>query len=251
MRANEAKSQFLANTSHELRTPLNAVIGFAESMHSRVFGPIGNSKYADYAGQILTSGQHLLALVDDMLDLATLEAGRLTLNPKFIQPGSIMATTIAMLSPKAEARGVAIVVAMDPAQWPAINADPVKLQQTFLNLVGNAIKFTPAGGKVTIAGETTEDTLRISVTDTGIGMRPEDIPLVVKPFYRVHSSYDAKYPGIGLGLSLAKAVVEKHDGRLGIESLLNFGTTITISLPLMPRSSAALIPALQNATTRI
>ncbi len=230
--ANKAKSMFLANMSHELRTPLNAIIGFGEMMQHQVLGPIGVPRYKEYAEHIHESGQHLLALVDEVLDLSTVEAGKLEIERVPTAPGPPLAESLVMLRSMAKAAEVEIVVQGDPSGWPVFEADPVKLKQVFVNLIGNAIKFTPAGGRVTVSGEISQAWLRFRISDTGIGMRPEDIPLVVQPFYRASSVYDAKHQGAGLGLPFAKAMTELHGGTLDIESRVGSGTTITVTFPL-------------------
>jgi signal transduction histidine kinase len=232
--ANKAKSMFLANISHELRTPLNAIIGFGEMMHRQILGPIGLPAYREYAQHIHQSGMHLLSLVEEMLDLSKVEAGKLEIERVPTKPGALLAESLVMLRPTAEAAKVAIVVNGAPAAWPRLRGDPVKLKQVLVNLLGNAIKFTPAGGQVTISDEVDDASLRIRISDTGIGMRAEEIPLVVQPFYRTTSAYDAKHQGAGLGLPFAKAVVELHGGSLAIESRLASGTTVTITLPVAP-----------------
>jgi len=229
--ANKAKSMFLANISHELRTPLNAINGFGEMMHRQILGPIGIAKYREYAQHIHQSGMHLLSLVEEMLDLSKVEAGKLEIERVATEPGTLLAESLVMLRPTAEAAQVEMIVIGAPSAWPVLGGDPVKLKQVFVNLLGNAIKFTPAGGQVTISGEVADASLRIRISDTGVGMRAEEIPLVVQPFYRTSSAYDAKHQGAGLGLPFAKAVVELHGGSLTIESRLSLGTTVTITLP--------------------
>jgi signal transduction histidine kinase len=236
--ANRAKSMFLANMSHELRTPLNAIIGFGEMMHREIMGPLGIPAYKEYAQHIHESGMHLLSLVEEMLDLAKVEAGKLQIECVPTDPGTLFAESLMMLRSTAKAAKVDIIVEGNPAHWPVLEGDPVKLKQVFVNLIGNAVKFTPAGGRVTISSETDEAALRICVQDTGIGIRAEDIPLVVQPFYRVNSVLDAKHQGAGLGLPFAKSVVELHGGTLTIESKLGSGTTVSVSLPLARRADA-------------
>ena len=236
--ANRAKSMFLANMSRELRTPLNAIIGFGEMMHREIMGPLGIPAYKEYAQHIHESGMHLLSLVEEMLDLAKVEAGKLQIECVPTDPGTLFAESLMMLRSTAEAAKVDIIVEGNPAHWPVLEGDPVKLKQVFVNLIGNAVKFTPAGGRVTISSETDEAALRICVQDTGIGIRAEDIPLVVQPFYRVNSVLDAKHQGAGLGLPFAKSVVELHGGTLTIESKLGSGTTVSVSLPLARRADA-------------
>jgi signal transduction histidine kinase len=232
--ANKAKSMFLANISHELRTPLNAIIGFGEMMHLQILGPIGLPAYREYAHHIHQSGMHLLSLVEEMLDLSKVEAGKLEIERVATEPSTLLAESLVMLRPTAEAAQVEMIVTGAPSAWPVLGGDPVKLKQVFVNLLGNAIKFTPAGGQVTVSGEVADAFLRIRISDTGIGMRAEEIPLVVQPFYRTTSAYDAKHQGAGLGLPFAKAVVELHGGSLAIESRLSLGTTVTITLPATP-----------------
>ena len=236
--ANRAKSMFLANMSHELRTPLNAIIGFGEMMHREIMGPIGIPAYKEYAQHIHESGMHLLSLVEEMLDLAKVEAGKLQIERVSTEPGTLFAESLVMLRSTAEAAQVEVVVDGEPSGWPVLQGDPVKLKQVFVNLIGNAIKFTPAGGHVTISSEVDEAALRIRIQDTGIGIRTEDIPLVTQPFYRVNSVLDGRHQGAGLGLPFAKSVVELHGGTLAIDSELGSGTTVTISLPLPQRADA-------------
>jgi signal transduction histidine kinase len=239
--ANRAKSMFLANMSHELRTPLNAVIGFGEMIHREIMGPLGVPAYKEYAQHIHESGMHLLSLVEEMLDLAKVEAGKLQIERVPTRPGALLAESLVMLSSTAEAAGVEIVVEGDPSTWPDLYGDPVKLKQVFVNLIGNAIKFTSAAGQVRISAEIDRDALRICIRDTGIGMCAEDIPLVLQPFYRVNSVLDSKHQGAGLGLPFAKSVVELHGGTLAIESELGVGTTVTVTLPLVSRVAEAAV----------
>src|SRR6516162_7717282 len=232
--ANKAKSMFLANLNHELRTPLNAINGFSEMIHDQILGPIGVPKYREYAYDILRSGTLLLSLVDQMLDLSTVEAGKLSSERVPTEPGILLDESLVMLRFMAERGRVEIAVEGEPSAWPVLQGDSVKLKQVFVNLLGNAIKFTPAGGRVTVSGEFGDAWLRIRISDNGIGMRAEEIPLVVQPFYRASSAYDGKHQGAGLGLPFAKAVVELHGGSLAIESRIASGTTVTISLPVAP-----------------
>ena len=236
--ANRAKSMFLANMSHELRTPLNAIIGFGEMMHREIMGPIGIPAYKEYAQHIHESGLHLLSLVEEMLDLAKVEAGKLQIERVPTEPGKLFAESLMMLQSTAAAAAVLIIIDGDPANWPVLEGDPVKLKQVFVNLIGNAVKFTPAGGRVTISSEIDEAALHVRIRDTGIGIRTQDLPLVVQPFYRVNSVLDSTHQGAGLGLPFAKSVVDLHGGTLHIESELGSGTTVTISLPLPHRPDA-------------
>jgi two-component system, sensor histidine kinase len=231
--ANRAKSLFLANMSHELRTPLNAIIGFGEVMHHEIMGPMEVPAYKEYAQHIHESGMHLLSLVEEMLDLAKVEAGKLQIERQPTQPGVLLAESLVMLRLASDAAKVELVVEGEPSKWPALDGDAVKLKQVFMNLIGNAIKFTPAGGRVTVSGEIDTSVLRIRIRDTGIGIGAQDIPLVQQPFYRVNSVLDGKHQGAGLGLPFAKSVVELHGGTLEIESELGSGTTVTVTLPVI------------------
>src|SRR5215471_7039832 len=231
--ANRAKSLFLANMSHELRTPLNAIIGFGEIMHGEIMGPMGVPAYKEYAQHIHESGMRLLSLVEEMLDLAKVEAGKLQIDRQPTQPGVPLAESLVMLRVAAEAAKVELVVEGDPSKWPALDGDAVKLKQVFMNVISNAIKFTPAGGRVTVTGEIDTSVLRVCIRDTGIGIGAQDIPLVQQPFYRVNSVLDGKHQGAGLGLPFAKSVVELHGGTLEIESELGSGTTVTVTFPVI------------------
>jgi signal transduction histidine kinase len=208
-------------------------------MHREVMGPIGTPAYKDYAQHIHESGLHLLSLVEEMLDLAKVEAGKLQIDRVQTLPGALLAESLVMLRIDAANAKVQLVVEGDPTAWPAVLGDPVKLKQVFVNLIGNAIKFTPADGRVSVWGEVDASVLRIHIKDTGIGIRAQDIPLVVQPFYRVNSVLDGKHQGAGLGLPFAKSVVELHGGTLDIESELDSGTTVSITLPLVSRLTAA------------
>ncbi len=232
VKASEAKSQFLSNMSHELRTPLNAIIGFSEMIQRQLLGPIGVQRYIEYASHVYDSGVHLLVQVKEMLDLSEAESGKLVISRRHLKPGGLLSASLEELRPVAAKAAVELKVAGDVASWPAIDGDAEKLQQSLTNIIHNAIKFTPAHGIVTIAGDTAGDFLRITVTDTGIGICSEDLPLVVRPFHRRKPAFDAAYQGVGLGLPFAKTMFELHGGSLAIHSTQGIGTTVTIELPL-------------------
>ncbi|MCW3473944.1 PAS domain-containing sensor histidine kinase [Rhodovastum sp. RN2-1] len=232
--ASRAKSGFLAAMSHELRTPLNAVIGFAEIMHQQVLGPIGSTEYCDYAGHILGSGQHLLSLINDILDYARIESGSLRLNIAAVDVGAMLRGTLEMLAQTATAAGVRL--AADVAKQPIlIHADEQRLRQVLLYVAGNAVKFTPAGGQVTV-------TLRpdvqggavMTVADSGIGIAESNIPHVFEPFWQADSGLDRLRDGAGIGLPLARQLVAMHGGRLELDSRLGEGTLVSIHLPERP-----------------
>ena len=232
VKASEAKSQFLSNMSHELRTPLNAIIGFSEMIHRQILGPIGVPRYLEYARDVYDSGIHLLVQVGEMLDLSDAESGKLSLTQRHLRPGGILAASLESLTPIAAKANVGLNVAGDFTAWPAINGDAAKLQQSLTNLIHNAIKFTPAHGTVTVNGMCTGKMLNITISDTGIGIKPEDLPLVVLPFHRRKPAFEAAHQGAGLGLPFAKTIVELHGGTLAIQSTQGVGTTVTIGLPL-------------------
>jgi signal transduction histidine kinase len=232
VQANQAKSQFLSNMSHELRTPLNAIIGFSEMIHRQLLGPIAVQKYADYACHVFESGRHLLVQVEEMLDLSEAESGKLTLDRKHLKLGGLLCASVESLAPAAEKAGIRLDVQADTGSWPAIDGDPAKLQQSLTNLIHNAIKFTPSHGAITISSHCDGQTAKIAITDTGIGIRPEDLPLVTRPFHRRKPAFDAAYQGAGLGLPFAKTIIELHGGTLSIQSTPGIGTTVTIALPI-------------------
>jgi len=229
-RANRAKSQFLSNMSHELRTPLNAIIGFSEMIEGQVLGPVGVPKYAGYAGDIRGAGQHLLGLVERMLNLAEADANRLVLKREPFSPGAHLEAALASLQPFAVQSGVTLIHNLPPS-WPLIKGEAEKLQQAFTNILHNAIRFTPAGGSVTVGGECS-DILTLTIADTGAGMDGELLEAVTKPFHRLRNAFDGTHQGAGLGLPFAKVIVELHGGALHLTSQPGKGTLVTITLPV-------------------
>ncbi len=227
--ANRTKSEFLANMSHELRTPLNAIIGFSDLIQSRMFGPISD-RYRDYANNILTSGNHLLGLINDVLDLAKLEAGQLELHEEDIDLLAIVSTSLRFVEPQARKSNIELSQVIDE-KVRFIHADERRMRQAIVNLLSNAVKFTPGGGSVRVVCGRTDSGVLIIVSDTGVGMAPEEIPKAMEPFGQINSKISRKYEGTGLGLPLAKDLVELHGGTLTIESQVNVGTTVTIELP--------------------
>jgi PAS domain S-box-containing protein len=226
--ANRAKSQFLANMSHELRTPLNAIIGFSEVISSALFGPL-DARYRDYAQDIHGSGHHLLRIINDLLDLSKVEAGRLELHDLPVHIAALFETCRRMVSERAAAAGIDLDFRATDL---VVSADELRLEQVLLNLASNAVKFTPTGGRISVSaalalsGETV-----ISVADTGIGMAPEDVPRALQPFGQIDNSLARPHGGTGLGLPLAQRLVELHGGSMTIDSELGKGTTVTIVLP--------------------
>ncbi len=228
--ANRTKSEFLANMSHELRTPLNAIIGFSEVMSQEVLGPISD-QYRDYAGSIHDSGRHLLDIINDILDVSKIESGQLVLYDENVELPAVATASVRLVRERADRARITLVQDL-PADLPPLCGDMRRLKQVFINLLSNAIKFTPPDGHVTISARTTSDGgLRVAVTDTGIGMRPEDIPLALTPFRQIDSGLARRHEGTGLGLPLTKALVELHGGTLAIHSTFGEGTEIRLWFP--------------------
>jgi signal transduction histidine kinase len=227
--ANRAKSAFLANMSHELRTPLNAIIGFSEIIKTGVFGAAGD-RYREYAGHILSSGTHLLDLINDILDLSKLEAGQFELHEEHVDIAAAIAECLNLIEPHARRAKVRISTALEPG-LPAIRGDERRIRQIVLNLLSNAVKFTPEGGGVQVSAFLKNDGLAIVVSDTGIGIAAADIPTALRSFGQVDSKISRKHNGTGLGLPLAKHFTELHGGTLSLESEVNRGTTITVTFP--------------------
>ena len=228
--ANLAKSEFLANMSHELRTPLNAINGFSEIMEAEMFGPLGDQRYKGYATDILKSGQHLLSLINDILDMAKIEAGKLTLHYEKVALKEICEDAIRLMRGKVQECG--LTVHLDAPDLPEIDADHRGLKQVLLNLISNAVKFTPDGGDITVALRREDNRIRIAVTDTGIGIAPEDVARLARPFEQVEGQHSKTTQGTGLGLALTKSLIELHHGELLIESEPGKGTTVSFALPV-------------------
>ena len=233
--ANTAKSEFLANMSHELRTPLNAINGFSEIMVQEMFGPLGDARYKGYSQDILSSGQHLLALINDILDMSKIEAGKMNL--KF-EPVGLMDVTedaVRLVRNRAEASGLSLVIDF-PQHLPEVEADYRALKQILLNLLSNAIKFTPRGGRVTVRAEgrrdPTGERIRVSVQDTGIGIAQDDLARLAQPFEQVENQHSKTTQGTGLGLALTKSLVEMLGGALEMESAPGEGTQVSFSVPI-------------------
>ncbi len=232
--ANKSKSEFLANMSHELRTPLNAINGFSEIMTTEMFGPLGDPRYKEYASDIHASGQHLLALINDILDMSKIEAGKLNLKFEPVDLAEVADDAVRLVRNRAETAGLELQ--MDFPNLPEIEADYRAIKQVLLNLLSNAVKFTPRGGVITVRAESRSDALgdrvRIAVTDTGIGIAKEDLARLARPFEQVESQHSKTRQGTGLGLALTKSLVEMHNGVLELASAPGEGTTASIILPV-------------------
>jgi two-component system, cell cycle sensor histidine kinase PleC len=228
--ANRSKSEFLANMSHELRTPLNAIIGFSEIMGQKIFGPLGSAKYDEYSSDIRKSGQFLLDVINDILDMSKIEAGKTELEFERIDISGLYDEVLRLIGPRA-AEGKIAILREDEAM-PPIKADKRALKQVLINIMSNAVKFTPEGGTVKISARAEHDRLRLQVSDTGIGIPASDIEKLGRPFEQVENQFTKSRGGSGLGLAISKSLIDLHGGRLIITSREGRGTTVTIELPL-------------------
>ncbi len=228
--ANRTKTEFVANMSHELRTPLNAIIGFSQVISGEMLGPIGTAKYVGYARDILASGEHLLGLINDILDVSKLEAGKLDLAEEVIDPAKTIADLAQLAEAKARASDIRVAIRREGI-IPPLLADARKLKQIVLNLLVNAIKFSHPGGKVEIVLRNQGGALAIAVVDHGIGMDGAEVELAMTRFGQVASAWTRKHDGTGLGLPLAIGLTELHGGTLTIHSTKDVGTTVTVTFP--------------------
>lgn len=228
--ANRAKSRFLANMSHELRTPLNAIIGFSEVMMQEMFGGLGSPKYLEYSGLIHESGNHLLELINGILDMSKIEAGKFELSEEVFDLSAVAEASVRFVKLAAERSGVALKTAVSPRAG-FIFADKRATKQILVNLLSNGVKFTPKGGEVTVFAGLDAKGIEISVTDTGVGIAEKDLVRLGQPFEQVEGEHVRKKEGTGLGLSLVKALAAMHGGEATIESTLGIGTTVRVRLP--------------------
>jgi len=236
--ANLAKSKFLANMSHELRTPLNAIIGFSEIMQSGMFGPLGAEKYQEYCSDIRASGQYLLEVINDILDMSRIEAGRQRILWDTVDLNRILHDSLRVLSGRAQDKGIALATSMTGNV--TFVGDRRAVKQILLNLLSNAVKFTPEGGKVTVRGRSTHASVFISIRDTGIGIPEAALKTLGRPFEQVEGQLAKTYPGSGLGLAIAKSLVKLHGGSMRIRSSVGVGTLVAVRMPLNgPRSATA------------
>ncbi len=229
--ASRTKSMFLATMSHELRTPLNAIIGFSELIGGEMFGPVGNNSYREYANDIRQSGQHLLDLINDILDLSKCDSGSDELHEENIEISEITRSARWLLAERAQDSNVELATALSD-NAPMLRADKLKLKQILINLLSNAIKFTDPGGKVTLKAWCSMNSGYVfQVVDTGIGIALEDIPKALSPFQQIDNRLNRKYRGTGLGLPLSKSLIEMHGGSLDLQSQVGVGTIVTIRFP--------------------
>jgi signal transduction histidine kinase len=226
--ASRSKSQFLANMSHELRTPLNAVIGFSEIIRDAIMGPV-STRYQEYARDICSSGEHLLSVINDTLDLSKIEVGQLEIFEEIVDMQEVITACHRIIRERLVKNNLELVIDIAP-DLPAMRGDQRRLKQIFLNLLSNAVKFTPENGRITVtAMQLPTSEFRFSVADTGIGMRPEDVKIALEPFRQVDGELNRRYEGTGLGLPLVQRLVDLHDGRMEIETAPDAGTTIIIT----------------------
>jgi signal transduction histidine kinase len=237
-KANRAKSMFLANMSHELRTPLNAVIGFAELMHVEMYGPLGDPHYKDYTGMIQSAGRHLLDLINDILDMSKIEAGKFDLDRERIALSGLVGDCVALMSERAQHGQIDLTVDITGAPQTFL-ADRRAMKQILLNLLSNAIKFTPAGGRVAVRARSNGNMLTVSITDTGVGIPADQLYRLGNPFVQLRTNAGATQNGTGLGLALVRALAELHHGALRIESVEGRGTTASIEIPMGEAASMA------------
>jgi two-component system, cell cycle sensor histidine kinase PleC len=231
--ASHTKSRFLANMSHELRTPLNAIMGFSDIIAREMFGPLGSERYCEYARMINESGSLLLDLINDLLDMSKIEAGKFELHIEEFGVGEIVEATARLLSLRADNRRVTISTAVSPSDL-QVAADPRAFKQILLNLISNAVKFTDPGGAVAVSATVEDGLLRLAVRDTGIGIPADILPRLARPFEQVTNDPARAHGGSGLGLALVKSLTQLHGGEFSIESQERRGTTVTVTLPLRP-----------------
>jgi two-component system, cell cycle sensor histidine kinase PleC len=228
--ANRSKSEFLANMSHELRTPLNAIIGFSEIMTAEMFGPLGSGKYNEYVADIRRSGQFLLDVINDILDMSKIEAGRTDIELEKVELQAVVDDAVRLVAPRANESRIKLETLCDSRL--IIRADKRALKQILLNILSNAVKFTTEGGKVSITSRVDRNYVELDIVDTGIGIPKRDIEKLGRPFEQVENQFTKSRGGSGLGLAISRSLVELHGGTLTISSVLNQGTTVTIRLPV-------------------
>jgi two-component system, cell cycle sensor histidine kinase PleC len=235
--ANRSKSEFLANMSHELRTPLNAIIGFSEVMEQQIFGKLGSAKYNEYASDIHRSGQYLLDVISDILDMSKIEAGRVALEIQKVNLAAVVEDALRIISPRA-AEGKVQIVRRLTANVTA-EADGRAIKQVLINILANAVKFTPEGGKVTVSLLEKAQSISIIIADTGIGIPKRDMHKLGRPFEQVENQFTKTKSGSGLGLAISKSLIELHDGQVLIDSVEGKGTTVSVKLPKRAKAQAA------------
>jgi two-component system cell cycle sensor histidine kinase PleC len=240
--ANQTKSKFLANMSHELRTPLNAIIGFSEIMESGMFGTLGSEKYQEYCHDILTSGHYLLEVINDILDMSKIEAGRMKLDMEPLDLSKTLAESLRVVSGRAEDKSLVLDTNIDDTL--SVVADRRAVKQIIVNLLSNAVKFTPEGGKVMVRSRLLKDSIVLMIADTGIGIAPHSLARLGRPFEQVESQLTKTYHGSGLGLAIARSLTELHGGSMKLRSKLGTGTVVFV---VLPRDASKATPRLISA----
>jgi len=238
--ANQTKSRFLANMSHELRTPLNAIIGFSEIMESGMFGTLGSEKYQEYCRDILTSGHYLLEVINDILDMSKIEAGRMKLDMEQLDLSKTLAESLKVVAGRAGDKNLALDAEID-GTMPVV-ADRRAIKQIIVNLLSNAVKFTPEGGRVLVRSRVLDNSIRLMIADTGIGIAPQSLARLGRPFEQVESQLTKTYHGSGLGLAIARSLTSLHGGSMQLRSKLGSGTVVCVSLPRDARKLKAKLP---------
>ncbi|MBP2029657.1 PAS domain S-box-containing protein [Methanohalophilus levihalophilus] len=238
--ANRTKSEFLANMSHELRTPLNSIIGFSQLLKNENYGEL-NEKQAKYISNVLGSGKHLLELINNVLDLSKIESGKMDYTPQLMNISELIIETISQMEPLAKSKSISLDFTLDYDEL-EICADRLKLKEVLYNLLSNAIKFTPDYGKICVNSRIDNDELKVLISDSGIGISPENLNTIFDPFRQVESSTSRNYGGTGLGLALVRKYVEMHGGEIWVESEVGKGSTFTFTVPLNQGSSEAFFP---------
>ena len=228
--ANQAKSEFLANMSHELRTPLNAIIGFSEIMNGGLFGPLGSDKYIEYSRDIHESGSYLLGVINDILDMSKIEAGRFVLDLEHVVLNDIIEETLRIIALQSQDRNIGIVEKLTPGI--ALQADRRALKQILLNLLSNAVKFSEDGGRVFVRARRVSGHVAITIEDNGIGISRTDLKRLGRPFEQVQNQFTKSHKGSGLGLAISRSLTQMHGGALKIRSTPGKGTIVSLRLPL-------------------
>ena len=235
--ANRAKSEFLANMSHELRTPLNAIIGFSELMQSALFGPLGSERYEEYVRDIHGSGNYLLGVINDILDMSKIEAGRFSLDREKIDLGPLIEEATRVITLQAEQKSIALEAQIGASM--TINADRRAIKQIAINLLSNAVKFTPNGGKISVRARKTSDAVLLTIEDTGCGISKEALKKLGNPFEQVENQFTKTHAGSGLGLAISRSLAELHGGALKIRSRSGVGTIVSVRIPVKKKAKPA------------
>ena len=231
--ANKAKSEFLANMSHELRTPLNAIIGFSEILQNRMFGPLGSKKYEEYSDDINNSGKHLLGLINDILDMSKIEAGRLQLACERIDIAPLIEETLRLVAVQADAKSISLGAKI--SEGLTLYADRRAIKQVLLNLLSNATKFTEDGGRISVRARKYSDAVTLTIEDTGIGIPKKSLKTIGQPFEQVQNQFSKSKSGSGLGLAISRALIALHGGAMKIRSSTDIGTIVSLRLPIRPQ----------------